>query len=353
MKKRGLLALLTALLFNAFSGAFAATVIGAPPVFGALALNGVGFLQSFMGYTNGVGVLSVGLNKDVWLGELLQKFRPDPSWLKEARDISMYVNNDVLNLADAGADPGVVINFDGSYDLPVANTEDSDKVIQLYNLSTEQDQIKAALVKTRPYDIMKDRVQRHNDTLQGAQLRLAAYGIAPLSNATYTPVLATTGANDGSGFKAITLNDLIDLNVKFKNENMNINGLKPILVLHPTHWGQLVKEDKALTKLFIDADSEKGFDLCGFKCYVSTATPIYNKTTGVRKAYGAVAAPSTDTISSFAFLPKEAGYAKGTMDMFLKKADPARQSDFINFAVRYFAGSMRSKGIGAIYSVAA
>ncbi len=355
MKKvSALIIVFASLAFNSVMGAGLALAVGAPPIFGVVGLNALGVIQNVISSTGAVqyqGFVLAGLNKEVWLAELMQKFRPNPAWLKEARDLSAYVNNDTINLADAGADPGVIINYDGTYDIPVAATEDTPKTIDLYNMSTEQDQIKAALVKTRAYNIMQDRVQRHNDTLEATSLRLAAYGIAPVSDAALTPVLATSGAVVG-GFKAITLNDIIDLNTKYSNEDMNPNGIKPILVLNPNHLAQLAKEDKDLFKQFVGIDMTDGFDLLGFKAYKSTVTPLYNKTTGARKAYGAAAAPATDTIASFAFLPKEAGYAKGTMEMFLKQADPQRQSDFVNFAVRFFAGSMRNKGLGAIYSAA-
>jgi hypothetical protein len=355
MKKISILAaVMFAALFNTVSGAVIAVAVGAPPIFGAIGMNGLGVAQNVIsqyGYSQSMPFFFAGLNREIWLAELMQKFRPDAAWLKEARDLSAYVNNDIINLADAGADPGVIINYDGTYDIPVADTEDQDILIQLYNMSTEQDQVKASLQKTRPYDIMQDRVGRHNDTLTATQMKLAAYGIAPVSNSQFTPVLETSGDGDGS-FLAITLNDIIDLNTKFSNENMNPTGVKPILILNPVHLNQLAKEDKALFKSYVGITMEDGFDLLGFKAYKSTVTPLYNKSTGVRKAYGSLAAPSTDTIASFAFLPKEAGYAKGTMDAFVKKADPARQSDFVNFAVRFFAGSMRAKGLGAIISKA-
>jgi hypothetical protein len=245
----------------------------------------------------------------------------------------------------------VIVNYDGTYDIPVASTEDSPLQVQLTTLSTHQDMVRWVLTKTRPYDIMQDRVQRHNDSLQVKQLGLASYGFTPVSDSALTPVLGTSGTVSG-GFKVITLNDIIDLNTRYSSEDMNPNGITPVLVLNPTHLNQLAKEDKTLFKQFVGIDMAQGFDLLGFKCYKSTVTPLFNKTTGARNAYGAVAAPSTDTIASFSFLPKEVGVAKGSIEAFVKKADTSRQADFVNFAVRFFAGTLRSKGIGAIYSAA-
>lgn len=351
MKKVSILfAVIQAFAFNAIMGATLSVAVGVPPMFGAVGFNVLGVAQNIIGAGQAQSTyLFAGLQREIWLAELMQKFRPDPAWLKEARDLSAYVQNDIINLADAGADPGVIINYDGTYDIPVASTEDTPKTVQLFNMSTEQDQIKWSATQTRAYDIMTDRVGRHKDTLEVTQLRLASYGIAPLENSASTPVIATSGSVVG-GFKAITLNDIIDLNTKFSNEDMNPNGVTPILVLNPQHLNALAKEDKQLFKQFVGIDMAQGFDLFGFKAYKSTVTPLYNKTTGVRKAYGAAAAPSTDSIASFAFLPKEAGVAKGTLDMFIKNADPTRQSDFFNFAARFFAGSLRGKGLGAIYS---
>ena len=191
MKKLSILfAVIQAFAFNAIMGATLSVAVGVPPMFGAVGFNVLGVAQNIIGAGQAQSTyLFAGLQKEIWLAELMQKFRPDPAWLKEARDLSAYVQNDIINLADAGADPGVIINYDGTYDIPVASTEDTPKTVQLFNMSTEQDQIKWSATQTRAYDIMTDRVGRHKDTLEVTQLRLASYGIAPLENSASTPVI--------------------------------------------------------------------------------------------------------------------------------------------------------------------
>ncbi len=354
--------ILGAILFNTFIGFGIATAAELNPGYCAAAVNGVALLPTafkiiapMCGYTIdlerfnhllGTGHLLAGLNREIWLAELMQKFRADVSWLKEARDLAAYVMNNMINLADAGADPGVIVDYDGVDPIPVADTEDTPIAIGLKRFSTERDRISAALQAERNYSIRADRTQRHVMTLEQAILLYSAIQFAPAADGEMTPLFGTSGTTVNN-FKNLKNNDVIDLSTRFNVANAN-NGTK-ILVLHPTHFGHLQKEDVDLFKNFTPEQLQQGFPLHGFKTYISTATPTYNYDTLAKKAYAAVAA-GTDTIASFAFLAGEVGRAKGEMYAFTKEADPTYQSDEINFMVRFIASAMRNKGIGAIYS---
>ena len=353
MKKQiGFFSLMMAIAFNFFTGGAMAMAVGVPILAGGFVINGAAIVANVAAQFSTAQQVSqphffVGLAKELWLAELMKKYRPDPAWLQEARDLTMYCENDVLNLADAGADPGIIINYDGTYDIPVAVDEDTPVSITLKTISTEQSQIKWNAQRTRAYSIMADKTERHFFAMQDGMLKLGAYGIAPLQNSANTPVISTSGAVVG-GVKSIKIDDVIDLKTRFLNLDVDLDkGL--ILVLNPTHLAALQKEDKTLFKDFVEQAPGKSFNLLGLKTYITTVTPLYNNATGVRKAYGAVAA-GTDTICSFIFVKNEAGYAKGTIAPFLRQADTTRQSDFVNFAHAYFAGSIRNTGIGAIYS---
>ena len=50
------------------------------------------------------------LNKQIWVNHLSGNFYPDSSFLKHVRDFSTLVDNDVINMAEAGVDPNVYIN---------------------------------------------------------------------------------------------------------------------------------------------------------------------------------------------------------------------------------------------------
>ena len=352
--------ILTAILFNTFIGLGVAMATDMNTTACIAVSNGIGLIPSAVkilapewtaSFTASLGtgdLALAGLNREIWLAEIMQKFRPDGCWLQEARDLSAYVQNENINLADAGVDPGVIVDYDGVDPIPVADTEDNPIVLPTRRFSTEQDKIPVALLDIRPYDIMSDRTQRHAKTLEQKILEYSATQFAPAADAALTPVLGTTGATV-AGRKIITLNDVLDLETRFNN----VNATEPkILVLHPTHLGHLKKEDKVLFKSFTPQNLVQGFDLFSFKVHVSTATPTYKSADGTLKAYNA-AGEDTDSIASFAFLKGEVGRARGGTYAFTKMADPGYQSHFINFMARFIAVKMRNKGVGAIYATAA
>lgn len=65
-----------------------------------------------------------GLNKEIWIGQLKEKFYPDTSFLKHVRDMSELVEYDKINLAEAGLDPEVLIN-NTAYPIEVVERSDT------------------------------------------------------------------------------------------------------------------------------------------------------------------------------------------------------------------------------------
>ena len=95
-------------------------------------------------------------------------------------------------------------------------------------------------------------------------------------------------------------------------------------------------------------------ELAGFRIYRFRGDAVYNKSTGVKKAWGAAATPATDTVASFAFVNEEVMKAMGTTDMFYraKAENPEHRADVMGFQQHFLAMPMRNKYTGAIYSAA-
>ncbi|MFO0485244.1 MAG: hypothetical protein ACK51A_06235, partial [Sphingobacteriia bacterium] len=64
-----------------------------------------------------------GLNKEVWLSLIKEQFYPDFTFLNEALDLSAFVQNDVINLAEAGVSPNVLKN-NTTYPVPASTRAD-------------------------------------------------------------------------------------------------------------------------------------------------------------------------------------------------------------------------------------
>lgn len=327
-----------ALLFNMLMGALIAGVIGVDPVVGA----GVGTALGFVPRPD--MSLMAGLNKEIWIAEILEGFYPDWSFMSEPRDMSAFVEYNTINLAEAGVDPDVLIN-NSVWPIAFAQRSDVPIALPLDTYDTENTLVRNVEEIETAYDKMASVTAGHRNALINKFSHKAIHAYAPAANATATPVVSTTGATV-NGFKNITLDDVDELATRF--DEIDAPDGSRVLVLHPRHLKQLRSEDRELFKGFVSG--KKDFNLLGFRVYTYSKTPVFNKTSGAKVAYGAAAAPSTDTISSVAFLNTEVCKAQGTIEMFADLKNPGQRGDIIGFQMRGLALPFRAKGLGAIYS---
>lgn len=257
--------------------------------------------------------------------------------------MNAFVEYNTINLAEAGVDPNVLVN-NTTYPVPFAPRTDNPIALPLDTYDTEGTVVRNIEEVESAYDKMASVARGHRNALRTKTAEKAAHAYAPAGNSTFTPVVSSTGDAFG-GLNKATLDDVFNLGHQFDLKDM---PEERILVLHPTHYLHLKQEDAKLFKSFIE-NRKQGFDLLGFKTYIYSKTPRYNKNTGAKIAFGA--APSgNDTISSVAFLKDEVMRCEGTVDMFARLKDPEQKGDIINFQMRFLALPLRNKGLGALYS---
>lgn len=342
--------ILAALLFNTLVGIVLSVALDVSPVIMVFAVNAIGFMPSVIKLVNpqsatAKGMAMAGLAREVYLAELMQHYRSNGQWLARARDLSMYVQNEAINLAEAGSDPDVIMDYDHVDPLPVANDEDTPIIISLRSFSTERSKITESAQDTRAYSIMSDRMRRHADTLNQSILKYSAFAFAPNQHSALTPLVETDGDTLG-GFKRASLDNIISLQKEMNN--MDVDGAR-ILVLTPDHLADLQAEDKTLFKGFTPQSAIQGFDLLGFVAYVSTAIPRYyddNGTTKIKPWNSAI--ENTDMKASFAFVENEVGRAQGSIKVFLDKDDATYQASFVSTRSRFLAVKMRNKYVAAL-----
>ena len=327
------------LFFNLVVAMIIGVLFAVPAAVSAAVAVGAGTLLSFVPQMP--GILMSGLQKEIWTDILLTQFYPDNSFISEARDMSALVENNTINLAEVGASPDVLID-NTSYPIAVSSRTDVPKSLALKTLDTTSTVVRNVEAMELAYDKMNSVIYGHKQELFKTACKLAAWNYAPSSNATNTPVIAATGSIK-NGKRQLLFDDLMRLMVAFNNLDFPADGR--ILVLNPQHESDLIMQDLLLYKAAIVSGN-----LFGFKLYRTSVTPVYNNSTGVKAAYGAVAAPSTDCISSFSFHKDEVMRAIGTVEMFAKYMDPDNKGDVVNFQMRFCALPLRTKAIAAIYS---
>lgn len=335
MKKLNLKNLCFNLVVMLAIGAFLAIT---PAVSAAIAF-GAGTLLSFT--PRMPNILMSGLQKEIWTDILLEKFYPDNSFISEARDMSSLVEYNKINLAEAGANPEVLID-NTSYPIGTSTRSDSPLEIPLKTLDTTSTIVRNIEAMELSYDKVASVLYGHKQELMKAATRLAAWNYAPSSNSDNTPVLLATGDIASNGMRKLKISDVLRLYVAYNNLDVPADGR--ILVLNPIHEADLIAEDLTLYKAAMQSGT-----IFGFKLFRTSVTPKFNASTGAKCAYGAVAA-DTDTVSSFAFYKDEVMKAMGTVEMFSTLKDPANKGDIFNFQMRFVALPLRSKYISAIYS---
>ncbi|OQY03193.1 MAG: hypothetical protein B6I20_05595 [Bacteroidetes bacterium 4572_117] len=340
MKAKFIFSFLTAMLLAVVSGLFIATAVGIPPAVTVPVLT----VASFIPKTQ--GVLNAGVYTEVWVGEVVKAFKVEGSFLAKVPQYDRYVKNDVIHLVEIGAKPEVLIN-NTTYPLTPQALGDSDIPIGLDKLET----VPTAITKDELYAISYAKIQAaielHKDSLIESALNRAIHAFAPAADATGTPVVRSTGGNNGNTFNRVLIADLIKLKRKFDDLKIPNDGNR-ILVLCPQHVEDLLLVSESFQKQYQDIKSGKVLNLYGFEIHEYVNMPKYDGSFD-KKAFGAAAA-GTDRDASVAFYAKRMFRAKGSADMSYSEAkkDPLNKRNLVSFDQRFIALPKTQEAIGAI-----
>ena len=234
---------------------------------------------------------NLALKNELAESELIKNFRHDNTWLQELTPKPQWVNNDTIKIPKRGLAPKVLIN-NQVYPIQSNKREDGHVIIALNMYDTENTTVTDEELHALPYDKIGDVQQQHREELEDKTAEHALYSIAPDNTAT-TPVLKTTGEDDGTGRKRLTAKDLI--NLKKALDKLLVPKQGRVLVLCPDHVADLLIEDLSFKQRYQDANGGKiANSYYGFEIYESTYAPKYDKTTLTRKPFGSADATSVE-----------------------------------------------------------
>ena len=286
------------------------------------------------------------LNQQVWTDQLMKHFYPEASFLSYARDFSQYSKFDMINIADAGFDPEVLVN-NTTYPIKIAERKDENLSFELDLFETENTLVRYPTEVEISYNKLESVLYSHRMVLQTTTPKKAAHAFAPNFDSEYTPVIGTSGDDDGEGQKRILLTDILKLKRRF--DMLDVPADKRYLVLDPRHTEDLIISDLKAFKDITDFVNGKPKRFAGFNVLEYTKNPVFNANTMVKKSFGEVKA-STDTFCSFAFSSDEVMKADGTVKMYSRENDPELRGTVVGFDKRFIALPIRNKAIGAIVS---
>lgn len=290
---------------------------------------------------------NLALKNELAESELIKNFRHDNTWLQELTPKPQWVNNDTIKIPKRGLAPKVLIN-NQVYPIQSNKREDGHVIIALNMYDTENTTVTDEELHALPYDKIGDVQQQHREELEDKTAEHALYSIAP-DNTTTTPVLKTTGEDDGTGRKRLTAKDLI--NLKKALDKLLVPKQGRVLVLCPDHVADLLIEDLSFKQRYQDANGGKiANSYYGFEIYESTYAPKYDKTTLARKPFGSADATSVE--ASVVLHKKNTVKAPGTVKRYARAAadNPERRENTIGFRIYWIAVAIKDEGAAAIIS---
>lgn len=282
--------------------------------------------------------------------ELIKHFRHSGTWLERVPSKNQWVGNDVIKLNEIGADPDVLIN-NNTYPIAVAQRTDTSTAISLFKYDTTNTKITDDELYALPYDKPGSVQEQHRLTLEEHTQSHALHSLAPVSNTTKTPIIETTGEDDGTGRKRLTSKDLVTFKTKLDNLKVPMKGR--VLVLCPAHIADLLLEDKALNIQYHNHKSgaiTKSY--YGFELYEDIYAPQYQNTSLDKIPYGSA---TTGRDATVFFLVQRTAKARGSVNryMSLAKDNPENRETVVGFRMYFIAIPTSLIGQGAIVSAAA
>jgi hypothetical protein len=284
------------------------------------------------------------LNKQIWVKHLMKNFYPEHSFLQFAKDFSTLVEYDKITMAEVGMDPEVLIN---NTTYPIAVTQRTDQPLEftLDLFETKNTLIRTPEAIELAYDKLESVLYGHKMSLRTATAMKAAHAFAPASDSPFTPVIQTTGDDNGDGFKRLTVADILLL--KRRYDDLDIPKEDRYLVLDPKHTEDLILFDLKAFKDITDFTNGKPKRIAGFNILEFTKNPKYDSTSFEKIPF---ASATTGSHSSFSFQKNEVMKADGNVKMYEDKDDPKERATIVGFDKRFIALPIRNKGIGAIVS---
>lgn len=288
--------------------------------------------------------------RQLWEAELLRAFRATRSWPSRIPRKDQYVGNNAINVQEIGADPTVLIN-NSTYPIAVTSRVDDTVVLALNKYETTNTSVHRSELEALPYDKEGSVIAQHKDVLIERTGEHGLWNLCPAANTANTPVIATTGVDNGNGRRRLKSADLIAL--KGRLDALKVPKDGRCLVLCSDHVSDLLLEDQSF-QLRYNGSTEKGTIitmLYGFEIYEDVFNNVFDNT-GAKKAFGAAAVPATDRNASTLFFAPRAFQASGTTEMFFqdKYTNPRMRQSEVGFTQYHIIAPMKNIGFGAIAS---
>ncbi len=301
------------------------------------------------------GIAMAGVYREVWTKAVKANLSTaeNASFLEGIEDFSQYVKDvgnesQVIHITYMGVEPDVLIN-NTTYPIPDQVLEGEDVPMPLDKYQTKRTPVSDDELYALSYDKIGAVKRRHAKAIIKYRNKKAIHSIAPGNNTVKMPVLVTTGKDDGTGRKRLTLNDIVNLKQKLDDLEVPEQGRR--LVLCTDHVNDLLLLDQAFKQQYYNYTDGKIANMFGFEIYSYVAMPYFNPATKTKLSFGAVP-NATDRKASVFFSMERVVKANGWVKMYYSEAkqDPATQANHINFRHYFIVMPILEEARGAIVS---
>lgn len=293
------------------------------------------------------GIMPVVFLKEAFVSELKEAVQliVNSSFLKNAQNLSGLVDNDVIKWNKIGAMPDVLVGPVSFPLTPVPREDDKDQ-ISLIPYRTVPTSIPVEELHALPYDKKSTVFAKHKLAISQEFLKRTLHSFAPDGNTNNTPLFETTGGDDGTGRRRMTMADLINYAAKLKT----LGVVNPDLVLSASHVADLQLTDQAFAMQYHNIASGKIINMYGFNIMQDIGyNPVYDNSTLQKKAYGAVGAVD-DRDASVVIVKGQSFYAQGSLTIFYDEPETTWQEHRISELSYNCSGLFEAKGSSAIIS---
>lgn len=338
-----LLTFLVAILINFVVGATIGGTAGFDPVASGLTALGISVVYSCIPKPSGA-LFDVALLQ-AWESAAIEKLRFFSNWLDKVPSKNEYVGKNVINLTDIGADPDVLID-NTDYPIPLQDIDDDNIPVSLRKFQTKVTRVTDDEIYALPYDKEGSLLRRHTDAIRRDFQKISLHAFAPDEDKVKTPVVKTTGDDNGFGFKRLKSADIIELKRRLDKQEVPLEGR--ILVLSSQHISDLLLEDTTFRERYQRTATGQIVDrYYGFEIHEDVWNPVYDATFK-KVAYGGTSA--TEREASVCLHVGRAFKAMGTLKAYYKSAsiNPQTQQSEFNYRTYMIARPTKAEALGAI-----
>ncbi|MDY3521990.1 hypothetical protein PG614_10150 [Riemerella anatipestifer] len=335
-KKLSIKALFINFCLALFVSMFVAPMFGVSELLMAVVIVGTSTAVQYFAPVISRQALNMSLQTEVWVAGIKENPIPNHSFVAQSVDMSEYVENNKLHLAEAGIEPSVYENyFENNEDpLPIVDIKDIDNEVVLKTYSTGQTRHRQLQEIELSYDRRNSVLQRHRISLAKNLGKRAAYAWSPQQDNEFNKVL-NLGASDS------VIDGIIDIKAFLESKDI-YDGIN--ICFTPEHLARIRKEDKSLYKEIMNESK-----MYGINVFQYSKNPLYTSA-GVKKPFGATK-ESGDKQASFIWVKDEVFRCFGDVGMYANLRDSGVQADTLSFAQRALVGVIRAKNpkyLGAI-----